>query len=70
MNDDVATPVTMAELEQSDPRLASQVRRARRRAEAENIMNLARAAQEQTVQDQAPPRQVPAAREEPEPIWR
>ena len=72
MSTDPAT-VTMAELEQSDPAFATQVRRARRRQDAEAIMDLARTVQ-QTAHDQKIPTQPaePALQlpTEPEPIWR
>lgn len=74
-NIDPGTPVSMAELEQSDPSFASQVRRARRKQDAADIMNLARIAQQATAESKAPTRAVPKQAEpqqptDPEPIWR
>ena len=69
MSTDPATPVTMAELEQTDPAFAAQVRRARRRQDADSIMNLARTAQAAASVPKTPKR-APEPETGPEPIWR
>lgn len=77
MSTDPSDAVTMADLEQSDRTLAAQVRRARRKEDAERIMTLARKIQQVSTPPPAPASGAAAGSApstdgpaEPEPNWR